>query len=151
MKWKVGLITLVAFFLYSYHLTETTVFVNDIARDTTRSLEILQNKELTLIGPPASIGQYGTRNIFFGSTSLYIGALGLALWSMQPVAAAYMGVMLFLASIPCMYVLMRSLSDSKKLSLIATAVYAFSPLTVTQPRWRQRIRRSEQTGSDRNP
>ena len=135
MKWKVALIIVVAFFLYSYDLTGTTVFVNDIARDTIRSLEILKNKELTLIGPPASIGQYGTRNIFFGSFSLYMGALGLAIWDLQPVAAAYIGVLLFLLAVPFMYALLKDLSDSKKVSLIGTVLFAFSPLTVTHARF----------------
>jgi hypothetical protein len=121
--------------LYTYNLHGTTVFIADVARDTLRALEILKNRELTLIGPPASFGQYGTRNIFFGSLTLYAGAMGLAVGGLDPVATNLVSIALFLVAIPCVYMLFKELRFSEKEAAFGAILFAVSPLTVTHARF----------------
>ena len=41
--------------------------IEDTARDSVRMIQIWQGKELTLIGPPASLGQRTDKEFFLGS------------------------------------------------------------------------------------
>lgn len=122
-------------FLYTYNIHETTVFIADVARDTLRSLEIWKHKELTLIGPPASFGQSGTRNIFFGSMSLYAGAFGLVIGRFDPVAANIFPILLFLVSIPFAYAFFKEIFKSDCFGRAGAVLFALSPLTLTHARF----------------
>lgn len=129
------LISIVAFILYSLKLKESLAFFNDTARDTIRVLEIIKNKQLTLIGPPLSFGQLGIREVYFGSIALYIGAIGLLITKLDAVGAIYPNIFFFVLSIYFFFKLMKSLSGSKNIQIISTLIYAFSPTTVTFARF----------------
>lgn len=128
-------VMLVAACLYFFHLRESLVFIADVARDTTRALELWKYKEITLIGPPASFGQSGTQQIFFGSLSLYLGAAGLVMGGLDPVAASYISGALFVAAIPALFIFLRLLIKDELASKLGVLVYAISPLTVTHARF----------------
>jgi hypothetical protein len=100
-----------------------------------RALEILKNRELTLIGPPLSIGLFGIREIYFGSLSLYIAALGLLIGKMDVTGAIYPMVFFFTISIYFFHKLVTYLTSSKKIQIISTIIYALSPATVTFARF----------------
>jgi len=129
------LIMAVSAFLYSYNLESTLSFVGDTARDTLRALEIWQNKELTLIGPPLSLGFNSAKEVYFSSLSLYLGLVGLLLGHFEPASAASLNVIITLISIPFFSSFVRLFTSNKKLQYFATALYAWSPLVVAHTRF----------------
>lgn len=128
-------LTLIAFLLYGINLKGSLGFFDDTARDTLRALEILKNRELTLIGPPLSIGLFGIREIYFGSLSLYIAAFGLLINRMDVTGAIYPTIFFFTISIYFFHKLMGYLTGFKKIQIISTILYALSPSTVTFARF----------------
>src|SRR5690606_15928936 len=68
---------LVFIILCIYNLENQYPFNGDSARDTLESLRILQTKEITLIGPPLSLGLNSTREVYFSSVIYYVTALAL--------------------------------------------------------------------------
>lgn len=125
----------IALFLFSYNLHETTIFIADVARDTLRSLQLWKEKEITLIGPPASFGQYGTRTIFFGSMTLYAGMVGLVIGGLDPVAVNLVHIILFIAVLPFLYDFLKRAFSSDCFARAGTIFYVISPLTVTHARF----------------
>ncbi|MCX7997036.1 MAG: glycosyltransferase family 39 protein [Patescibacteria group bacterium] len=117
------------------NLRDTYWFAADMARDTLASLRILQNRDITLIGPPLSFGQYGTREIYFGSLSYYFGAAGLALFRLDPLGPVYINSVLMLAGLTAFWILARRYLKSEWLALTALALYAFSPVVVAHLRF----------------
>lgn len=126
---------LAAFVLYTINLKGSLGFFDDTARDTLRALEILKNRELTLIGPPLSIGLFGIREIYFGSLSLYIAAVGLLIAKLDITGAIYPTIFFFTISIYFFYKLVSYLTKSKQIQIISTILYALSPSTVTFARF----------------
>lgn len=126
---------LIVLFFYTYKLKDNLLFSHDTARDTARVLEIWQKKELTLIGPPVSFGQYGVRRVFFGSLALYVGVFGLTISRLNVIGPILPNIFFVLLSIPFFYLLSKQLGLSKRLSVITTAIYALSPVTVTYVRF----------------
>lgn len=129
------LIIAFSIFLYSFRLKETQVFIHDIVRDTLRALTIWQNRELTLIGPPASFSINAFREFYFGSAFLYIGLIGLVLNKFDPVGAVLPNVFFFTLSIPLFYLLLSRYSNDNYKKLFATLLYAISPVTVAHARF----------------
>lgn len=128
-------LTLIAFLLYIINLKGSLSFFDDTARDTLRALEIIKNRELTLIGPPLSIGLFGIREIYFGSLSLYIAALGLLIGKMDVTGAIYPTIFFFTISIYFFHKLAKYLTGSKQIQMMSTVMYALSPSTVTFARF----------------
>jgi len=124
-----------AIFFYTFNLKNTYWFAADMARDTLKSLRILKTHELTLIGPPLSFGQYGTREIYFGSLSYYFGALGLATTSNNPLGPIYVNTALMIFGIIFFYKTSLLYFKNKGQTIFATAIYAFSPLIVSHLRF----------------
>ncbi len=129
------ILLLVAFFVYVWRLQESLLFVEDTARDTLAMLKLWQQKEITLIGPPISFGQYGIRTMFFGSLAYYIGLTGLLISSFNPLGAIYPNVLFFLMSIPVFYLFIKQLTPDRSINYGATVLYALSPITVYHARF----------------
>lgn len=128
-------ITLLGLFFYSFRLKETQIFTNDTARDTLRALQIWQNKELTLIGPPASFSLNTIREVYFGSLYLYIGILGLRAVNWDIVGAVLPNTLLFTLSIPLFYFFLSLHGKDKFFIFFVTLLYALSPITVIHARF----------------
>ena len=129
------IITLLGLFFYSFRLKETQVFTDDTARDTWKALAIWQNKELTLIGPPASFSLNTIREFYFGSLYLYIGILGLIAAKWDPIGAVLPNTVLFTLSIPIFYKFLYSQTQDNLKSLFAVLLYTISPITVIHSRF----------------
>jgi hypothetical protein len=128
-------IILFGIFLYVFRLRADYSLSDDSARDILRILGIWQNKEITFIGPPLSLGQYTIRELYFSSLSLYIGLLGLLATRFDPVGAVLPNIILFTASIPIFYLLASILMKNMHKAFVGTALYAFSPLTIVHARF----------------
>lgn len=127
-------IIVVAIFLYSFNLHATQSFVGDSARDTVRMMEIWRNKEVTLLGPPLSLGYGSAKEVYFGSLSLYIGLLGIVISNLDPVGAVIPNILIFALSIPFFFSWVRKFT-TEKTAYIATVIYAWNPLTVNYARF----------------
>lgn len=130
-----GILVLIALYVYFLRIHETLDFQHDTARDTLRSLEIIKNKETTLIGPPMSFGQYGTHEVYFGSLALYIGAAGLFVSGMKIFGAVIPLAVFGTLSIPFLYLFLKKVSDNTYAPFIGTLLYTLSPLVVTHTRF----------------
>lgn len=135
IKFILIIITIVGFFFFTFRLKETQIFSSDFARDTLRSLDIYQNKEITFIGAPVSFGQFTNREAFFTSASIYIGVLGLALTKLNVLGPVLPNTVLYTISIPLFYVLTREITKNERFQLFALFIYALSPLTVNHSRF----------------
>lgn len=129
------IITLIGLFFYSFRLKDTQVFTNDTARDTFKALQIWQNQELTLIGPPASFSLNTIREFYFGSLYLYVGILGLIAANWDPIGAVLPNTVLFTLSIPLFYKFISTQNKDDFKSFFATSLYALSPITVIHSRF----------------
>jgi len=129
-------VTILGFIAYSFRLEKSLLFAHDTARDTLHALNLFRERKLTLIGPPASFGQYGIREIYFGSLSFYIGILGLIVSRFDPVGAIYPNTVLFTLSIPIFYLLMANLlKRNKEQNFLSLILYTVSPITVYHARF----------------
>ena len=116
------------------NIDKTYLLIEDTARDSVRMIQIWQGKELTLIGPPASLGQRSTREFYLGSLSYYLGIFGLFVTDFQVWGAIIGQVLIFVSSIPILYLVLRD-HLKVKYPLLGTLIYAISPLTLTHMRF----------------
>jgi hypothetical protein len=131
----VFLITIIGLLYYTIRLSETQLFIYDTARDTLMALRLWQEKKLALIGAPASFSQHSVQEFYFGSVYLYVAILGLILSNFNPVGAVYPNVFLFTLSIPIFYLFVSRLTKNSYQKLFSTAIYSFSPITLTHARF----------------
>lgn len=128
------IIIILSAFFYSFNLKQTYWFGGDMARDTLQSLRILQTKKLTLIGPPLSFGQFGIREIYFGSFSYYLGVLGLLITNNNVFGPIYINIGLMIIGLYFFYKLAHQYLKNETKALIVTIIYALSPLVVAYMR-----------------
>ena len=128
-------LTIISFIFYTINLKGSLGFFDDTARDTIKALEIIQQKKITLIGPPLSFGLFTIREVYFGSLSLYIAIIGLLIGNLNVEGAIYPTIFFFTISIYFFYRLVKYLSTSKKTQIISTVIYALSPATITFARF----------------
>lgn len=121
-------------FLYRFNLHNTYIFKEDTARDMLAVLRLYQSHKLTLIGPPISLGQYGTHVLYFGSLHYYIGMAGLLLQKFQVTGATIPNTLLMLIAIPAFYTLTASVTKKTWQRLLATAIFTISPVSVLYTR-----------------
>jgi len=125
----IAILVLAAIF-YTFRLHQTFVMATDTARDLVRDIEIWQNKEITVIGPPVNTINNKPLEVYFGSMHYYFGLIGMVFSNLDPVGSVYINIVITLVSIPFFFLLSKSLLKSKKLALTATFVYALSPVTL---------------------
>lgn len=116
------------------NIDRTYLLIEDTARDSVRIIQIWQDKELTLIGPPASLGQRSVREFYLGSLSYYLGILGLAATNFEVWGAVLGQVLIFVSSIPILYLLLEDYLKVKN-PILGTLIYVISPLTLTHMRF----------------
>lgn len=123
----VGILAL-ATFLRFYRLSEYMTFLGDEGRDAIVIKNILVNHHIPLIGPPTSVG-----NIYLGPLYYYMMAVPMAIFWLNPVAAAGMNALLGVATVAFIYYLGK-LWFNRQAGLIASYLYAISPVTVIYSR-----------------
>lgn len=127
-------IILAASFFYIFRLHQTFVMATDTARDLVRVLQIWQNKEITMIGPPVNTISDNPIHVFFGSFYYYFGLIGLIIFKFDPVGSVFLNILLTIISIPFFYLLSKELLKRNNLALLATVIYSLSPVTVASAR-----------------
>lgn len=124
------IILIIASIFYCYRLHQTFVMAGDTARDLIRTMEIWQNKEITVVGGPVNTISNNPIQVFFGSLYLYFGLLGLFIFNFDPVASVFMNIVVTLVSIPFFFLLSNEILKKKSLALLATFIYSCSPIAV---------------------
>lgn len=115
------------------NIDKTYLLIEDTARDSVKMIQIWQDKELTLIGPPASLGQRSTREFYLGSLSYYLGILGLLTTNFEVWGSIVGQALIFISSIPILYLILRDYLKVKY-PLLGALIYVISPLTLTHMR-----------------
>ncbi len=121
-------------FLSLFNLRNQYTFKDDPARDTLQSLRILNNREVTLIGPPLSLGQYGLRETYFSSAIYYIGALGLFLGNTSPIAPVAIIALINASGIIPLVLLLRQRKYKDHMITLITLLYVTSPIVINYSR-----------------
>lgn len=117
-----------AAFLRFYHLPEYMTFLGDEGRDALMVQRILVDHDFPLLGPPTSVG-----NIYLGPLYYYMMAFSMAIFWLNPVAAAAMVALIGVAAVALIYYL--SLKWFGRLpAILAAALYALSPVAITYSR-----------------
>jgi 4-amino-4-deoxy-L-arabinose transferase-like glycosyltransferase len=118
-------IILVACFLRFYRISEYMTFLGDEGRDAIIIKKILVDGDLPFIGPPTSVG-----NMYLGPLYYYMMALPMAIFWLNPVAAAAQVALIGVLSIGLIYYLAR-IWFGKTSATIAAILYTISPVTIT--------------------
>lgn len=114
-----------AFYLISLHLFQSDMmFHTDIARDFLLIEEIVNTKDVTLIGPKTG----GIPGMFFGPVWLYAHVPLFVLGGGDPIIIAYFWVLLVLASILSVYYVTLKIFNNFS-ALVASLIYAFSSIS----------------------
>lgn len=123
----IGILALAAFLRF-YQLSAYMTFLGDEGRDAIIVMDILKGINFPLIGPPTSVG-----NIYLGPLYYYMMAIPMAIFYLNPVAAAGMNALLGVGTIILIYYLGKNWF-SRYAGLIAAYLYAISPVTITYSR-----------------
>lgn len=121
-------VLLLAAFLRFYRLSDYMTFLGDEGRDAIVIKDILEGRHLPLIGPPTSVG-----NIYLGPLYYYMMAIPMAIFYLNPVAAAGMDAFLGVVTVALIYYLGKTWFN-RKAGLIAAYLYAISPVTIIYSR-----------------
>src|SRR3989344_5873956 len=122
-----GVLALAAFLRF-YRLSEYMTFLGDEGRDTIVIKKILVDHHFPLIGPPTSVG-----NIYLGPLYYYMMAIPMAIFYLNPVAAAGMNAFLGVLTVALIYYLGKTWFN-RQAGLIAAYLYAISPVTIIYSR-----------------
>ncbi|MCR4305850.1 MAG: glycosyltransferase [Candidatus Daviesbacteria bacterium] len=117
-----------AAFLRFYRLPEYMTFLGDEGRDAIVIKNMFENSHFPLIGPPTSVG-----NIYLGPLYYYMMAIPMAIFYLNPVAAAGMNAVIGVAIVGLIY-LLGKVWFGRVPGLIAAYLYAISPVTITYSR-----------------
>src|SRR5579884_792368 len=121
-------IIVVALFLRFYKISGYMTFLGDEGRDALVIQGILVNHHIPLLGPPSSVG-----NIYLGPLYYYMMAIPMAIFWLNPVAAAGMDAIIGVATICLIYFLSRQWFG-KEAAVTSALLYAISPVTIIYSR-----------------
>lgn len=122
------LILILATFLRFYRLPEYMTFLGDEGRDALVIKSILVDHHIPLIGPPTSVG-----NIYLGPLYYYMMAVPMAIFWLNPVAAAGMNAIIGVLTVFLVYFLSKRWFG-KTAGIIASFLYTVSPVTILASR-----------------
>lgn len=122
------LILLLAAFLRFYRISEYMNFLGDEGRDAIIIKNILIGHHFPFIGPPTSVG-----NIYLGPIYYYMMAISMAIFWLNPVAAAGMNALLGVTVVGLIYCLGKYWFN-RGAGLIAAYLYTISPVTIIYSR-----------------
>jgi 4-amino-4-deoxy-L-arabinose transferase-like glycosyltransferase len=115
-------------FLRLYRIDEYMTFLGDEGRDALVVKKILVNYDFPLLGAPTSVG-----NMYNGPLYYYMMASAMAIWWMNPVAAAVMVAFVGIATVGLVYYLARSWFG-KVAAIVSAVLYAISPVNIIYSR-----------------
>lgn len=118
----------VAAFLRFYKLSEYMTFLGDEGRDAIVIKNMLIDHHFPLIGPPTSVG-----NIYLGPLYYYMMVIPMAIFWLNPVAAAGLNAFLGVLTVAFIYYLGKTWFN-RQAGLIAAYLYAISPVTIIYSR-----------------
>lgn len=121
-------ILLLATFLRFFRLSEYMTFLGDEGRDVIVIKKMLVEHHFPLIGPPTSVG-----NIYLGPLYYYMMAVPMAIFWLNPVAAAGMNAFLGVLTVALIYYLGKAWFN-RQAGLVAAYLYAISPVTIIYSR-----------------
>lgn len=121
-------IILLASFLRFYRIGDYMNFLGDEGRDAIVIKNMLVNYHFPLIGPPTSVG-----NIYLGPLYYYMMAVPMAIFWLNPVAAAGMDALIGVATVILIGYLGK-IWFSRQAGLIAAFLYAISPVAIIYSR-----------------
>src|SRR3990167_4395549 len=122
------LILLIAAFLRFYRLPEYMTFLGDEGRDAIVIKEILVDHDFPLLGPVTSIG-----NMYLGPLYYYMMAVPMAIFWLNPVAAAGMVAIITTAAVGLIYYLGKSWFGFWA-GVLSSFLYAISPVNINYGR-----------------
>lgn len=122
-----GIIILAAFLRF-YQLPAYMTFLGDEGRDALMIKRILVGHDLPLLGPPTSVG-----NMYLGPLYYYMMAVPMAIFWLNPAAAAAMDAVIGVLTVMLVYYLGRQWFDRWAAALSAL-LYAVSPVTIIYSR-----------------
>lgn len=122
------IILLVAALLRLYRIDAYMTFLGDEGRDALVVKRILTTGDLPLIGPPTSVG-----NMYLGPLYYYMMAVPMAIFWLNPVAAAVQVALIGTATVGLIYYLSREWF-SKLAAITASILYALSPVNIIYSR-----------------
>ncbi len=117
-----------AAFLRFYRISEYMNFLGDEGRDAIVIKHILVDHNLPFIGPPTSVG-----NIYLGPLYYYMMAVSMAIFWLNPVAAAGMNAFFGVATVILIYYFGKHWFN-RQAGLLAAYLYAISPVTIIYSR-----------------
>ena len=121
-------ILFIATFLRYYGLPEYMTFLGDEGRDALMIRRILVEHDLPLIGPTTSIG-----NIYLGPLYYYMMAVPMAIFWLNPVAAAYQVAFIGVLTVLIIYYLGKIWFGSWS-GWVVAFLYAISPVNIIYSR-----------------
>lgn len=117
-----------ALFLRFYKLENYMTFLGDEGRDAIVIKNILTTGDLPLIGPPTSIG-----NMYLGPLYYYMMAIPMAIFWLNPVAAAGMNALIGVLTVVLIYYLGK-VWFGRIAALAASFLYTISPVAIIYSR-----------------
>lgn len=105
-------------------LSEYMTFLGDEGRDALVIKNILINHHFPLTGPPTSVG-----NIYLGPLYYYMMAVAMAIFWLNPVAAAAMNAVIGVMTVALIYFLGKTWFN-RNAGLVSAFLYAISPVTI---------------------
>jgi len=115
---------LITAFLRLYRIDEYMTFLGDEGRDALVVKKILVDYDFPLLGAPTSVG-----NMYNGPLYYYMMAAAMAVWWMNPIAAAAMVALVGTATVGLVYYLARAWFG-KVAAIISATLYALSPVNI---------------------
>lgn len=122
------MVLILALALRFYRLGEYMTFLGDEGRDALMVKRMLVELDPPLIGPPTSVG-----NIYLGPFYYYMMSVPMAIWWLNPQAAAGMVALIGVAAVFLVFYLSR-LWFGKWPALVSSFLYAISPITIVYSR-----------------
>ncbi|MBI2593164.1 glycosyltransferase family 39 protein [Candidatus Daviesbacteria bacterium] len=119
---------LVSAFMRLYRIDEYMTFLGDEGRDALVVKKMLIERDFPLLGAPTSVG-----NMYNGPLYYYMMAASMAVWWMNPVAAAAMVALVGTAAVGLVYYLARSWFG-KVAAIVAATLYSLSPVNIIYSR-----------------
>lgn len=119
---------LLSAFVRLYRIDEYMTFLGDEGRDAIVVKKMLVDHDFPLLGAPTSVG-----NMYNGPLYYYMMAASMAVWWMNPVAAAAMVGLVGTAAVGLVYYLARSWFG-KVAAIIAATLYSLSPVNIIYSR-----------------